>query len=578
MTEVTSSIDIELLNPILEKYKNHKRDSLLPMLHEAQALYGWLPEQVQEAISENFRIPLADIHGVIEFYTMFYNKPTAKRVIRICEGTSCHLAGSAAVMEAIESKLGLSHGETSQDGEVTYERVPCLGMCEHGPNALNDVRTAGKLSPAGVDDFLNGIYPEPHTRVYGGPLLALGRVGKIDPGSLEAYVQSGGYQGLRKALTMAPENIIEINKTAEILGRGGAMFPLGVKGEMVLKSPLGPSQKHVVVNADESEPGTFKDRTIMEEDPFSLIEAATLFGYATRSENGWILVRGEYPRSLARLTKAVEQARAAGYLGQNILGKEGFHFDIELRLGAGAYICGEETALFEAVEGKRGFPRMKPPFPTTNGLFNQPTSINNVETLVMALAAFNMGVEEWCKLGTEQSPGTKLFCLSGHIAKPGTYEVPFGLTLRELIEIGGGVPGGKSIQAMLIGGAAGVFIGPEMLDMRLTYEDAKANNVPLGSGAIVVMDETVDLRLIMSQLAHFFAHESCGKCFPCQIGTQRQMEILERVAHRGNGRPGDQEALLDIGFTMTQTSLCGLGQTAASAVVSAIKLWPELVS
>jgi len=321
----------------------------------------------------------------------------------------------------------------------------------------------------------------------------------------------------------------------------------------------------------------------MEEDPFSIIEATTLMGYTVGAANGWILVRGEYPRSYARLQTAVSKARAAGYLGKDVMGHAGFDFDIEVRLGAGAYICGEETALFEAVEGKRGFPRIKPPYPPSQGLFNQPTSINNVETLVMALAAFNMGHEAWRELGTEKSPGTKLFCLSGHIAKPGTYEIEFGMTIRDLLEMAGGVPGGKQIQAMLFGGAAGTFVGPEMLDMPLTYEDAKANGVSLGSGAIVVFDETAVLRDTLYQLSHFFAHESCGKCFPCQIGTQRQMEILGRIAghsdsdHDSGPKPTDRDALLDIGFTMTETSLCGLGQTAASAIMSAMDLWPELV-
>ncbi|MEI2612050.1 MAG: NADH-ubiquinone oxidoreductase-F iron-sulfur binding region domain-containing protein [Candidatus Promineifilaceae bacterium] len=289
-------------------------------------------------------------------------------------------------------------------------------------------------------------------------------------------------------------------------------------------------------------------------------------------------MRGEYPRAFARLNEAVEKARAAGFLGRNVLGHPHFHFDIEVRLGAGAYICGEETALFEAIEGKRGFPRIKPPFPTTHGLFQQPTAINNVETLVAVLVAFNLGVDEWLKLGTPQSPGTKLFCLSGHVNKPGVYEMPFGLTVREMIEMAGGVPGGKAIQAVLMGGAAGVFIGPEKLDMRLTYEDARQAGVPLGSGVIMVFDETADLRQAMAELARFFAHESCGKCFPCQLGTQRQMEILDHIAHNGGARPSDKQTLLDIGFTMTETSLCGLGQTAASAIMSAIHLWPELVS
>ena len=457
-------IDLDRLQPLLTKYNGRKRDALLPLLHEAQALYGWLPEEVQRQISNTLRVPLADIHGVIEFYTMFYNEPTAKRVIRVCESTSCHLQGSTAVIEAIEQQLGLQHGQTSADGQITYEKVPCLGMCEHSPNALNGTKTAGRLTPDTIGDFLAGDYPEPRAKVYGGPFLVLRRVGEVNPLSLSDYEAHGGYAGLRKAFTMSPETLIEANKQSGILGRGGAMFPLGLKNQYVREAPGTPAEKHIVANADESEPGTFKDRTIMEEDPFSLIEAMTLMGYTIGAENGWILVRGEYPRSYNRLSKAIAKARKAGYLGRNIMGHDGFHFDIEIRLGAGAYICGEETALFEAIEGKRGFPRIKPPYPPSNGLFNQPTSINNVETLVMALAAFNIGYEEWNKLGTKQSPGTKLFCLSGHIVKPGTYEIPFGMTIRELLEMAGGIPNNRWVQALLVGGAAGVFIGPDKID------------------------------------------------------------------------------------------------------------------
>jgi NADH-quinone oxidoreductase subunit F len=314
----------------------------------------------------------------------------------------------------------------------------------------------------------------------------------------------------------------------------------------------------------------------MEGDPFSLIEAATIAGYAVGAENGWIFVRGEYPRSFSTLKNAVNDARDAGYLGKDILGKQGFNFDIEIRLSAGAYICGEETALFEAIEGKRGFPRIKPPFPTTNGLFNQPTAINNVETLVASLAALKLGTKKWREYGTEQSPGTKLFCLSGHVNQPGIYEVPFGKTVRQMIMLAGGVPGGRDIQAVLLGGAAGVFIGPDMLDMRLTYEDSRSNDVPLGSGVIMVFNDQADMRRILRQIGQFFAHESCGKCFPCQIGTQRQYEILDRIASNG-AKPSDKSDLLDLGLTMKETSLCGLGQTAGIAVNSAMKLWPEIV-
>ncbi len=578
MTQLNTTVDLTLLQPVLEKYNGRFREALLPMLHEAQAIYGWLPRAVQTAVGETLRVPLAEIHGVIEFYTMFYSQPTAKRVVRICEDLACSLAGAEDVIAAVEAKLGLKNGETSPDGDVTVEYVPCLGMCEHAPCALNADRPAGDLTPADVDAFLDGSYPEPPPKVFGGPYIKLSRIGRIDPTSLADYESHGGYRGLRKALGMSPDTLIGTVENFGILGRGGAMFPLGRKWLFTRGAPGTPPEKHVIVNADESEPGTFKDRLIMEEDPFSVIESMTIAAYAIGAANGWIFLRGEYPRAYKRLYDAVQQARAAGYLGQNILGQAGFNFDVQVRLGAGAYICGEETALFEAIEGKRGFPRIKPPYPTTQGLFNQPSAVNNVETLVAMLAALNISKAAWNRIGSDDSPGTKLFCLSGAVQRPGVYEIPFGLTIRELIDHAGGVPGGKKIQAVLMGGAAGVFIGPEQLDIHLTYEDMHREKIPMGSGVVMVFDETADLRQHLYELARFFAHESCGKCFPCQLGTQRQMEIVQAIVKNGSSQPTDKQALLDVGFTMTETSLCGLGQTASSAIVSAIRLWPELVA
>jgi NADH-quinone oxidoreductase subunit F len=490
---------------------------------------------------------------------------------------ACSHAGNQVVIRALEAELGLEPGETREDGRLTFETVPCLGMCEHAPCALNGDKPAGSLTAADVPAFLAGTHPEPMARPRGGPFIKLARIGKIDPMSLAEYEAHRGYVGLRQALRQTPDELIETVDSLGILGRGGAMFPLGRKWFFTRGASDDPRQKHIVVNADESEPGTFKDRCLMEEDPFAVIESMTVAAYAVGAEHGWIFLRGEYPRAYKRLQNAVDEAMKVGYLGKDILGKAGFNFTIEVRLGAGAYICGEETALFEAIEGKRGFPRIKPPFPTTHGLFGQPTAVNNVETLVAMLAALNVGADEWTEHGTEKSPGTKLFCLSGDVADPGLYEVSFGLTVREMIELAGGVPGGHAVQAVLMGGAAGVFIGPEKLDTPLTYEDARAAGFPLGSGVIMVFDETADLQQHLFELAQFFAHESCGKCFPCQIGTQRQLEILDRIANNGGSQSGDKQILLDVGFTMTETSLCGLGQTAASAIVSAIKLWPELV-
>lgn len=564
------------LQSFLDAVSHRGRTMLLPALHHAQALYGWVPREAQEAISRALRVPLADIHGVIEFYTMFYNRPMARRVVRLCEDPACSLAGAHAVSRRISESLGLQPGETRDD--VAFEHVPCLGMCEFAPVALDGERPAGNLTPADVPAFLDGSYPEPGALVYGEPLWMFGNVGHVDPASLEDYEARGGYETLRRALALTPEEIITQVEAAGIVGRGGAMFPTGRKWRFTRGAPGTPAEKHLIANADESEPGTFKDRVLMENDPFSLVEAMTLAGYAIGAENGWIFVRGEYPRAAARLQRAIDVARQRGYLGQNALGKDGFTFDIELRLGAGAYICGEETALFEAIEGKRGFPRIKPPFPTTHGLFMQPTSINNVETLVAALVAVRLGVEQWRSLGTAESPGTKWFCLSGHVARPGAYELPFGLTLRELIDRAGGVPNGRQLQAILIGGAAGAFIGPDSLDIPLTYEDARQAGFPLGSGVVMVFDDTVDMRQVFVELARFFAHESCGKCYPCQLGTQRQLELLTELAQNGSLSPADRQALLDVGNAMTLASLCGLGQTAAAAVLSAVRQWPELVT
>jgi NADH-quinone oxidoreductase subunit F len=357
------------------------------------------------------------------------------------------------------------------------------------------------------------------------------------------------------------------------VGRGGAAFPTGTKWEGARAAPGQP--KFVVCNADESEPGTFKDRVLLEDDPHRTLEGLLIAAYAIGASRGYVYIRGEYPRAYRVMQAAVDEARAAGYLGAAGPGS-GLACEVELRLGAGAYICGEETALFESIEGKRGFPRVKPPFPTTHGLFGCPTAINNVETLCNVPLILAHGAAAYRQTGTQRSPGPKLFCVSGDVARPGLYEVPFGVTLRHLLfDLAGGVVGGRRLQAVLFGGAAGAFATERDLDVALTFEDLRAAGLPLGSGVIMVFDETRDLRDVLRRLARFFAHESCGKCYPCQIGTQRQLEILERLA-AGRLLPGDRERLSDVGWTMTDASLCGLGQTAASAVLSALQRWPEL--
>ncbi|MDH5605739.1 MAG: SLBB domain-containing protein, partial [Anaerolineae bacterium] len=358
-----------------------------------------------------------------------------------------------------------------------------------------------------------------------------------------------------------------------LVGRGGASFPTGVKWEGAASAP-GP-QKYIICNADESEPGTFKDRILLEDDPFSIIEGILIGAYAVGADRGYIYVRGEYPRAQKILLQAIEAARQANYLGENIHGS-GFNFELEVRSGAGAYICGEETALFESIEGKRGYPRIKPPFPTTHGLFQKPTVINNVETFANIPLILRSGAEAYREYGSEKSTGPRLFCLTGDVREPGLYELTTPASLNDLIyEMGGGIPDDEEIQAVLLGGAAGKFVPPADLDMLLTNEDTLKAGYSLGSGVVIVFNDTRNLKEYLANLAGFFAHESCGKCYPCQLGTQRQLEILQRNL-KGEALPGDIDRLQDVGWTMTDASLCGLGQTAAAALLSAMRHWPEL--
>ncbi len=556
--------NLSSLRTAIESYIPLSRSGLLPALRAAQELYGWVSEPVAAEIAKVLHVPLADVHGVIEFYSLFYNKPTAKHVIRVCTDVACALKGADGILSHLCFHHGLQPGHSKPDLSLTIEASPCLGLCEHAPNALVD-RDAETNIDLEKNSYELG---RPPTRVYGSVRLLTANCGNGTT-SLEKY---GKYAAFSKALDMKREEIIGEVKASGLFGRGGAAFPTEIKWGSVAAEKA--DQKYVVCNADESEPGTFKDRILLLDDPHCTIEGMLIAAFAVGASKGYIYVRGEYPYIIPPLENALHEASEAGWLGENILGS-GFSFDIEIRVGAGAYICGEETALFESIEGKRGFPRVKPPFPTTHGLFGKPTVINNVETLCNVPLIISQGSTEYCKLGTAKSPGSKLFCLSGDLVRPGLYEIPFGVTMRELIEMAGGIHNNKNLKAILMGGAAGAFATSADLDTKLTFEDLRAAGLPLGSGVIMVFDETRDMRDTLRRLGRFFAHESCGKCYPCQMGTQRQMEILDRVAS-GKTLEGDFVRLQDVGWTMTDASLCGLGQTAASAVLSAMKLWPEL--
>ena len=568
-----SDFDLLPLQALLSEYAPHGRTALLPALHAAQKLYGYLPEPVAAEVGKALGVPLADVYGVIDFYSMLYREPTGKTIVRVCTDPACALAGGEALLEGLCHTLDTDPDQPTQDGAYSVEHAPCLGLCEHAPAVLVDDRAVGNATALPIDVLLRAKSAPPRPLLGGDLRILTANCEHGSPTHLDEYVQGGGYAGLKAALGRSPEAVIAEVKASGLVGRGGAAFPTGIKWEGAAKAEGSP--KYLVCNADESEPGTFKDRVLMEGDPQRILEGMLIAAYAIGAEQGYLYIRGEYPRAFQIMQDAVDQARKAGYLGNNILGS-GFNFDIELRLGAGAYICGEETALFESIEGKRGFPRVKPPFPTTHGLFGKPTAINNVETLCNVPYILEYGAAAYRQIGTEKSPGPKLFCVSGDVTRPGLYEVPFGITIRHLLEdLASGVRQGHRLQTILFGGAAGAFATPDQLDVRMSFEDLRAAGLPLGSGVVMVFDETRDLRDALMRLGRFFAHESCGKCYPCQLGTQRQYEILTRLAD-GSPLPGDAERLSDVGWTMTDSSLCGLGQTAASAVLSAMNLWPQI--
>ena len=550
-------VETTALQTAIEPYIPLGRSGLLPALHAAQKINGWISEPIATEIAKALRIPLADVHGVIEFYSLFYNKATSKHVIRVCTDVACALKESDGILNHLCAHHGLQPGQTTEDLSLTIEPSPCLGLCERAPAVLSDDN--GNWTVADGQTHVD----RPESNVYGSVRMLTANCGNGTT-SLEKY---GDYSAFKKAQTMKPDDVVNEIKASGLVGRGGAAFPTGIKWEGAAKAKA--DQKYVICNADESEPGTFKDRILLIDDPHSTIEGMSIAGYAIGASKGYIYIRAEYPYIFPVLENALSEAREAGYLGEG--------FDIEIRVGAGAYICGEETALFESIEGKRGFPRIKPPFPTTHGVFGKPTVINNVESLCNVPLIISKGAAEYRSIGTEKSPGPKLFCVSGDVEQTGVYEVPFGVTLRELLEMSGGVKGGKGLKSVLFGGAAGAFATLEHLDVKMTFEDLRDAGLPLGSGVVMVFDETRDMRQVLKSLGHFFAHESCGKCYPCQMGTQRQKEILNRIAD-GKIMDGDFVRLQDVGWTMTDASLCGLGQTAASAVLSAIKLWPELFS
>jgi NADH-quinone oxidoreductase subunit F len=557
-----------------------RRHLLLPALHGVAGAIGWISQGALNYVALRLSVAPAEVYGVASFYALFPTVPRPRTAVHVCEDVACKARGSDDLIRALEDAGGPA-GLPQHDGASTWLRSPCLGLCERAPSAL--LMSAGEqpyeaqLGHVTADDVAAALggkrtfaFAPTQLAQLGDPSLRLlRRIGVADPGSIDSYRAHGGYAALRAAMDLGADGVLREVTASKLMGRGGAAFPTGRKWEAVAKETARPH--YVICNADESEPGTFKDRILMEEDPFSVIEAMTIAGYATAGEHGFIYIRGEYPLAYERLQNALHQARAHGMLGRNILGRD-YSFDIEIRRGAGAYICGEETSLFNSLEGYRGEPRNKPPFPVQKGLFGKPTVINNVETLVNVLDIMIRGGDAFAATGTKDSTGTKLFCVSGNVERPGLFEVPFGTTLRAMIELAGGVTAGRTLQAILLGGAAGAFATPAEIDTPLTFEGVRAIKATLGSGVIVVFDDSVDLGAMLARIAAFFRDESCVQCVPCRIGTVRQEELVSRLAAgRPRTSPEAERALLaEIGIVMRDASICGLGQTASSAIESAL--------
>jgi len=571
----------------------NRRHLLLPVLHSLQSRIGWLSPGALNYAAVRLDVPPAEVHAVASFYDLLRLQPTPPITLHVCDDIACRIKGGESLCSGLEKSLGKA-GSPCLEGEAAWFRSPCLGLCDQAPVAF--MRSAGQSAKewviaratseslrANLRECSKGEEGLKESRPllreflpqFGQPQLRLlRRVGHTDPARLPEYLKSEGYEGFRRAMEIGPEAVVREVTESRLLGRGGAAFPTGKKWEAVFRQRRPGSVHYVICNADESEPGTFKDRVLMKGDPFALIEGLTIAGFAVGAEKGYIYIRGEYPESFEILSHAIQAARAGTYLGKNILGSA-FSFDIELRRGAGAYICGEETALFNSIEGFRGEPRNKPPFPTQSGLFRQPTIVNNVETLINIPEIILKGGTAYARIGTPQSTGHRLFCLSGHVVRPGTYEVAFGVTLRQLIEMAGGVGGTGKLQAVLLGGAAGSFLSPQELDTPLTFEGVRAIGASLGSGVVMLFDDSVNLKDILSRIAKFFRHESCGQCVPCRVGTLRQEEILRRLTNRAPNISAKSEIALlkETAQAMRDASICGLGQTASGALLSAIERW-----
>ncbi|HXY54820.1 MAG TPA: NADH-quinone oxidoreductase subunit NuoF [Nitrospirota bacterium] len=509
--------------------------------------------------------------------------------IKVCMGTGGIAAGGVQVMSSFEKTLAAAGIKASVEKNCSVHKVGCRGFCARDvlvdviingdkstyqyikPDMVERIVTEHILEGAPVSDWL--VKDDYHTFHDKQVKVVLSDCGEVDPEDIDSYISRGGYEATKKVLTtMTPQETIEVIKASGLRGRGGAGFPTGVKWDMAIKAP-GPV-KYLICNADEGDPGAFMDRSVVEGNPHAVIEGMIIGAYAIGAPYGYVYIRAEYPLAVDRLHLALRQAKERGLLGKNILGK-GFDFNIKVKLGAGAFVCGEETALIASIEGKRGQPRAKPPFPVQKGLWGKPTIINNVETLANVPYIMTKGAAWYASMGTEKSKGTKVFALTGKILNSGLIEVPMGIPLKEIIyDIGGGIEGGRRLKAVQTGGPSGGCIPASIVDTPVDYESLGKVGSIMGSGGMVVLDETDCMVNVAKYFLEFTKSESCGKCVPCRVGTKRLLEILTRITE-GRGREGDIDLLETLSSDVKTSSLCGLGQTAPNPILSTIKYYRD---
>ncbi len=561
---------------IIARYEE-KRAAMLPLLWLVQESVGHIPPEGEEWVSRQLGVSVAHVREVVSFYTMFHARPVGKQQIQVCVSTPCWLMGAKGVLAQLEERLGVGVGQTTPDGRATLSTVECLCACEAAPMAQVNDRYVGPLAGQKLEEVLNlmgsdpvGSDPTGSDPIWvstDGPVLS--RRFKNSEGTwFDAYVADGGYQAAKKALTsMTPQQVTEEVLKSNLRGLGGAGFPTGRKWGFVPKD--GRKPVYLVVNADEGEPGTFKDRYIMERDPHALIEGMVIAAYAIGSHKAYVYIRGEYVRPFERFSRAVQEAYAHGWLGQKIQGT-GFHLEVVLHRGAGAYICGEETALLTSLEGGKGFPKLKPPFPAISGLFRCPTIVNNVETLACVPPVLRHGAGWFARLGTARHGGTRLFSLCGHVERPGLYEASVGVSLRELIEKqAGGVRRGGRLKAVIPGGISAKVLKADEIDVRMDFDSLAAAGTMAGSAGVIVMDETTCMVEALRAASHFFADESCGQCSPCREGTGWILKIMDRIL-KGQGRAEDLDVLLNTAGNMEGKTICVFADAAAWPVQSYI--------